>query len=509
MARALISVSDKTGLIPFAQGLVSLGFELISTGGTFRLLKDAGIPVLSIDSVTGFPEMMDGRVKTLHPKIHGGLLALRDHPAHVEAAKAHGIEFIDLVVVNLYPFEATIAKPNVALEEAIENIDIGGPSMIRSAAKNYHHVAVIVDPKHYATVLEELQNSGRTLSLTTKQQLALEAFTHTSRYDGIISSYLGQQFVAEHFPKEIRPVLSQVSTLRYGENPHQNAAFYALAGEKGLPDMTIHQGKELSYNNLLDTDAAWQMVTALPGTAAVIIKHNNPCGVATDTTLAGAYTKALAADSVSAFGGIVGLNQPVHADTAALLTQTFLEVVIAPEFSPEALEILAQKPNLRVISLPASTAAQALTYRHVQGGFLVQTPDHAPIDPTGWDTVTEAKADTTTKAEMAFAFSVVRAVKSNAIVVTKNGQTLGIGAGQMSRVEAVEIALKKAGEQAKGAVLASDAFFPFNDSVTLAAAAGITAIVQPGGSKKDQDSIDACNQNGIAMCLTGVRHFKH
>lgn len=507
--RALLSVSDKAGLVPFAKGLVDLGYSLISTGGTFKVLQEAGLPVVSVDQVTGFPEMMDGRVKTLHPVIHGGLLALRDHPDHMSAANAHGIEMIDLVVVNLYPFEATIAKPNVSLAEAIENIDIGGPSMIRSAAKNHGFVGVVVNPLNYDAVLADLNAHSGRLSDSMRQLLALEAFTHTSRYDAIIANYLEKNYQPEVFPVAISPYFERVDTLRYGENPHQSAAFYAQVGAPGIADLVIHQGKALSYNNLLDLESAWQLVIALPKTGAVVVKHNNPCGVAVDETLAGAYRKAFDADSVSAFGGIVGLNRPLDEATAHLICETFLEVVIAPGYAPEALEVLSKKPNLRVVQLPVYSEAPAQVLRYIHGGVLVQTPDAAAITADAWTTPTKVTPSQAQLDEMVFANTVVRSVKSNAIVVTKNGQTLGIGAGQMSRVEAVEIALRKAGDAAKGAVLASDAFFPFSDSVALAAKAGIAAIVQPGGSKKDQESIDQCDHDGLTMVFTHVRHFKH
>ncbi len=509
--RALISVSDKTGIVEFATKLIELGYEIISTGGTYNALVKAGLPVIPIDQVTGFPEMMDGRVKTLHPAIHGGLLALRDNPEHVAAASAHHIQFIHLVVVNLYPFEATIAKPNVTWEEAIENIDIGGPSMIRSAAKNHASVGVIVNPNRYPALLTELEQNRGTLSLTTKRQLALEAFTHTSQYDGIISAYFERTLHPDsEFPNTLHLNGDKKLDLRYGENPHQKAALYALNGEKGIPDMDIIQGKTLSYNNLLDLDAAWQLVRQFEHPTSVIVKHNNPCGVATANSLVEAYTKSYLADTTSAFGGIVGVNREVDAETATAMKTLFLEVIVAPGFSAEAKQILSEKQNLRLVSTAGlDTAKSTLIYRYVQGGFLVQTTDDQPQDTPTWDVVTTTPVDSQLTPDLILANEVVRAVKSNAIIVVKNGQTIGIGAGQMSRIEAVQIALTKAGKDAKGAVLASDAFFPFDDSVKLAAAAGITAIIQPGGSKKDQDSIDACNQHGIGMIMTNRRHFKH
>ena len=510
--RALISVSDKAGLIPFAEGLIGLGFEIISTGGTFKVLQEHDIPVISIDSVTGFPEMMDGRVKTLHPKIHGGLLALRDNATHMQACKDHAIGLIDLVVVNLYPFEKTISNPNVHLEEAIENIDIGGPSMIRSASKNYRSVGVIVNPLRYQAVLDELKESSGVLSLKTKEPLCIEAFQHTAAYDAIIAQYLSQNLGSDQpvFSDRITPVLTKVSDLRYGENPHQQAAFYKLSGETGLPAFEQVHGKELSYNNLIDLEAAWQLVRDHHQPAAVIIKHTNPCGIAVAETIAEAYQKAYEADSVSAFGGIIGLNRDVDLATAELISQTFIEAVIAPGFDKRAIEILSQKPSIRLIILPHfSLVPKGLIYKYVPGGFLLQTPDSLQVTAESLVTVTQHLPSDAQIRDLLFAFSVVKHVKSNAIVVAKNGQTLGIGAGQMSRIEAVEIALKKAGSHAKGAVLASDAFFPFSDSVQLAHTAGISAIIQPGGSKKDDDSIQVCNQHGLSMVFTQIRHFKH
>jgi phosphoribosylaminoimidazolecarboxamide formyltransferase/IMP cyclohydrolase len=511
MAYALLSVSDKRNLVPFAQTLIEVGYELVSTGGTFSVLQAAGLPVVTIDSVTGFPEMLDGRVKTLHPKVHGGLLAKRHDPAHQEACLRHQIKPIDMVVVNLYPFEATIAKPDVTLEDAIENIDIGGPSMVRSAAKNHESVAVVVNPDRYFELMEELKANQGQLSVETRQRLTVEAFEHTSRYDAIIAGYLRQVYLPESKPllDQKTLILDKKMDLRYGENPHQKAAFYHVAGSTHASPIQ-HQGKELSYNNLLDLDAAWQLVKALPGCGAAIIKHNNPCGVAVSETLVTAYQKALSADPVSAFGGIVGLNREVDADTASELAKLFLEVIVAPSFSSEALSILSAKEAVRLISIPQFEAASdTVTYRQVQGGFLAQTPDTQAVDSSQWTRVTTTQPSAASMADMELAWEVVRHVKSNAIVVVKEGKTLGIGAGQMSRIEAVEIALKKAGPHAIGAVLASDAFFPFKDSVILAAKAGITAVVQPGGSKKDQESIDQCNEDRLAMVFTHVRHFKH
>ncbi len=509
--RALISVSDKTGIVTFASELSKLGIEIISTGGTYKVLKESSIPVIGIEEVTEFPEMLDGRVKTLHPKIHGGLLALRGNPEHMETCQAHGINMIDLVVVNLYPFEKTIKSPNVTLEDAIENIDIGGPSMLRSAAKNYKSVGVIVDPARYDSIIKELQENQCQLSEKTKARLACEVFTHTAAYDGMISGYLGQQLKADadELPETIAPLCKRVSVLRYGENPHQKAAFYAM-GNQGMASIQQLHGKELSYNNIVDLEAAALIVKELELPAAAIIKHTNPCGAAIGDTLKEAYQKAYEADPVSAFGSIVGLNRIVDKETAELIAGTFVEAVIAPKFEKEALAILSKKPSIRLIALgKMKDLEKGLVYKYVDGGFLVQTADNYTIKPEDLKVVTQEAPKKSVMNDLIFGFTMVKYVKSNAIVVVKNGVTVGVGAGQMSRVEAVEIALKKAGDQAKGAILASDAFFPFKDSVELAAAAGIVSMIQPGGSMRDQESIDACNQKGLSMVVTGVRHFRH
>lgn len=511
--RALISVSDKHGLIEFSQGLVALGFEIISTGGTLALLQQHNIPVTPVDAVTGFPEMLDGRVKTLHPKIHGGLLGLRQNPEHVATCKAHDITFIDLVVVNLYPFEKTIAKPGVHLEDAIENIDIGGPSMLRSGAKNYQSVGVIVEPSQYPAILEELQKNNGALSLKTKERLAAKVFGHTAKYDAMIANFLEKQFQdAEEtaFPETLSTHLTKVSELRYGENPHQKAAFYKINGRTGFGDLKQLHGKELSYNNIVDLEAAVLLVKDTPQPAAAIIKHTNPCGAAFGNTLSEAYQKAYDADPVSAFGSIIGLNRVVDEATAQAIAKTFVEAVIAPGFSKEALAILQEKAAIRLITLdPFSYAENQPVFKYVHGGLLLQTPDTVTVKETDITTITTTPPTHAQVQDLLFAFSVVKYVKSNAIVIVKNGQVIGVGAGQMSRVEAVEIAIKKAGDKLKGAVLASDAFFPFKDSVELAAKAGITALIQPGGSKRDQESIDACNHAGMAMVLSGIRHFRH
>ncbi len=510
--RALISVSDKTGIGEFAKSLVAFGYEIISTGGTANVLNDAGVHVIPIDDVTGFPEMMDGRVKTLHPKIHGGLLAKRDEPSHLSAAKDHGIEMIDLVVVNLYPFESTVAKAGVTLAEAIENIDIGGPSMLRSAAKNFDSVAVIVNPERYSDILHDMSlNNGQT-SLQLRQNLALEAFQHTARYDTIISNYLSaKESNGSDFPDTLNPVLKKSTDLRYGENPHQAAAFYSYSfSTNGLNKMIQRHGKALSYNNIVDLEAAWHIVREFSDPAVAIIKHTNPCGAAFADSLSLAYTKAFESDKVSAFGSIIGCNQVVDSDTATLISELFVEAIIAPAFSDDAFKILSQKPSIRLIELPSfyeSDSSHLIKY--VQGGILLQSPDDLVLNEDKMEVVTDRAPETQEARDLKFAFAVCKHVKSNAIVLVKNGQTIGVGAGQMSRVEAVEIALKKANGSTQGAVCASDAFFPFKDSVEHLAAHGISAIIQPGGSKRDQESIDACNFHDVAMVTTGIRHFKH
>ena len=509
--RALISVSDKTGIVDFAKSLSALGVEIISTGGTHKLLSDNGVAVIPIDDVTEFPEMMDGRVKTLHPKIHGGLLAKRDKATHMQSAEDHGIHMIDMVVVNLYPFEQTIQQENVTLDQAIEQIDIGGPSMIRSAAKNYESVAVVVNSDHYGTIINQLESGGLTLEL--KQKLALEAFDHTSYYDGVIATYLRKQIEKkdERFPEIISTRLRKCATLRYGENPHQEAAFYTMNGQNhGLPSLKQHHGKALSYNNLIDLEAAWQIVKEFQNPTAVIIKHTNPCGAASGTSIAEAYQRAHDADPVSAFGSIVGLNHPVSLDCAQRISETFVELVLAPSFDADAFELLSKKPSIRLITIDSFySGEQSMTLRYVQGGFLAQSPDDCIVDESKENIVTNRAPNQQEKDDLAFAFAICKHVKSNAIVLVKNQQTIGVGAGQMSRVEAVEIALKKAGESAQNAVVGSDAFFPFKDSVEKLAGAGIKAIIQPGGSKRDQESIDACDEHGLSMLFTGIRHFKH
>lgn len=504
--RALISVSNKEGVIEFARGLERLGYEIISTGGTFQVLQEAGVKVTKVAGVTGFPEILDGRVKTLHPAIHGGILARRT-PDHLHQLEENNITPIDIVAVNLYPFRETVSRPGVTLEEAIENIDIGGPAMVRAAAKNHQNVIVVVKPANYASVLKELESKGD-LAPEFRLRLAMEAFSHTAAYDAMISSYLAGLLNVQ-FPDVLSLAGEKVYELRYGENPHQKAAFYrqALAGT-GLPNARQLNGKELSYNNIIDTEAAWALVREFDEPACVIIKHTNPCGTALGSSLAEAYERAFAADPVSAFGGIIALNRKVDVETALKITGPFMEVVIAPDYDAEALEILRTKKNLRVLSLPLAGAAD-LQVKSVEGGFVVQEMDRHRLRTEDLTVVTARQPSGEELRELFFAWKVVKHVKSNAIVVAKDGMTLGVGAGQMNRVGAARLALEQAGEKAAGAVLASDAFFPFKDTVELAARYGITAIIQPGGSIRDEESIEECNRHGIAMVFTGIRHFKH
>ncbi|OKH36405.1 bifunctional phosphoribosylaminoimidazolecarboxamide formyltransferase/IMP cyclohydrolase [[Phormidium ambiguum] IAM M-71] len=506
MARlALLSTSDKTGLVDFARILVEeFQFDLISSGGTAVTLKEAGLPVTKVSDYTGFPEILGGRVKTLHPRIHGGILARKDLPEHIQDLETHQIRPIDLVVVNLYPFEQTIAKPNVTLAEAVEQIDIGGPAMIRAAAKNFAHLTVLSNPDQYNNYVEELRQKGEP-SFEFRQACALAAFRHTSTYDLAISNYLATDDSFFNISgKQLQP-------LRYGENPHQPAAWYQTGTiATGWAAATKLQGKELSYNNLVDLEAARRIIAEFSDTpAAAILKHTNPCGVALGNTLAEAYEKAFNADSVSAFGGIVALSQPIDADTATALTKTFLECIVAPSCEQSAQEILATKSNLRVLTLADLQSGPKQTVKVIAGGLLVQNSDDEAENTTQWQVVTEKQPTPDELAELLFAWKVCKHVKSNAIVVTKDRTTLGVGAGQMNRVGSAKIALEQAGEKAQNGFLASDGFFPFDDSVRTAAAAGIKAIVQPGGSLRDKDSITAANELGIVMVLTGIRHFLH
>jgi phosphoribosylaminoimidazolecarboxamide formyltransferase/IMP cyclohydrolase len=515
MARlALLSTSDKTGLIEFAQTLVKeFEFDLISSGGTAKALKEAGLPVTKVSDYTGFPEILGGRVKTLHPRIHGGILARRDVSEDLKELETHEIRPIDLVVVNLYPFEQTIAKEGVTLAEAIENIDIGGPTLLRASAKNYAHLSVLCNPEQYPQYLEQLRQNQGDISLEFRQNCALKAFRHTATYDQAISAYLQQQETPKDTPLPALYTVSgtELQSLRYGENPHQPATWYQTGTvATGWAAGKILQGKPLSYNNLVDLEAARRIISEFPDEpAAAVLKHTNPCGVAMGNSLSEAYNKAFAADSVSAFGGIVALNRPIDADTATALTTTFLECIVAPGCTPEAEEILQKKSKLRVLILPDLIRGPSETVKVIAGGFLVQTSDDAVENPQDWKVVTEKQPTPEQLAELLLAWKVVKHVKSNAIVVTKNRTTLGVGAGQMNRVGSVKIALEQAGENAKGGYLASDGFFPFDDSVRTAADAGITAIVQPGGSVRDEDSIKAANELGLVMVLTGMRHFLH
>ncbi|MCL6447466.1 MAG: bifunctional phosphoribosylaminoimidazolecarboxamide formyltransferase/IMP cyclohydrolase [Armatimonadetes bacterium] len=511
--RALISVSDKTGLREFARGLVELGVEIISTGGTAKALREAGLPVTYISDVTGFPEILDGRVKTLHPRVHAGILARRED-AHLSQLKEHGIAPIDLVAVNLYPFRETVARAGVTLEEAIENIDIGGPAMIRAAAKNYRHVLVVVSPQDYDAVLEALRS--RRVDEAFRLRLAREAFSHVCAYDAAIAGYLRKvsgESDDDLFPATMILTGELVQKLRYGENPHQKAAFYKTPGVAGacVGNAVQLTGKELSYNNILDLNAAFELVREFIEPTVVIIKHNNPCGAASADDLAEAYRRAYAGDPVSAFGGIVACNRPVDEATAKEMVKIFLEAIIAPDYTAEALRILGQKKDLRCLKAGplAGQTNDPLEVRKVNGGFLLQEADREMVIPEKVQVVTEKQPTDEQLAELAFAMAIVKHVKSNAIVVTKDRQLIGVGAGQMNRVGSARIALAQAGERARGAVLASDAFFPFRDTVDEAARAGIAAIVQPGGSLRDEESIAACNEYGIPMIFTGMRHFKH
>lgn len=518
--RALISVSDKTNLDQFAKALVELGFEILSTGGTSKYLVQHGIPVIDVSSYTGFPEIMDGRVKTLHPKVHGAILGRPDLSSDAEAIKAHGIIPFELVVVNLYPFEATVAKPDVTLEDAIENIDIGGPSMIRSAAKNHAYVGVVTHHSQFDKVLDALRSNNWTAEL--RRELALAAFQMTARYDAAISKYLvgvTSSAADAQYPTQLNLVLQKQSSLRYGENPHQSAAFYVESNPEAGTLASAEQlhGKELSYNNLLDLDAAMNLVREFDLPGAVVIKHNNPCGAAVAQQLADAFRNAYAGDPVSAFGSILAFNRPVDAATAEELCQPnrFVEAIIAPSFETDAFEILTTKPkwkaNVRLLKCSGLTSQRTcgVDYRKVSGGLLVQDLDSIRQTPADWKVVTDRAPTPEEIQGLEFAWRCVKHVKSNAIVFARDNALVGVGAGQMSRVDSVYIATYKAGDRSQGAVLASDAFFPFRDGVDQAAKAGVKAIIQPGGSKNDAESITACNEHNVAMLFTGTRHFRH
>ncbi len=506
--RAIISVSNKSGIIDLAKGLQGLNFELFSTGGTKKSLEEAGIEVHSISELTGFPEILDGRVKTLHPKVHGGILARRDLPHHLEELAQNQIKTIDLVAVNLYPFMKTVSRKGVPLEEALENIDIGGPALIRAAAKNFPSVLVMVDPEDYSPLLEKLRQGK--IDLKERKRLAQKAFQHIALYDTAIAHYLRDE---EGFPGEMTIALKKSSDLRYGENPHQQAAFYIeqFPGKllSGIALATQLSGRELSFNNLLDLDAAINVVGDFSAPTVAIIKHNNPCGLASHHDLAEAYRRALAGDPVAAFGGIVATNQTIDLTTATEIDKTHYDAIIAPAFQPEALTLLKRKKDLRLLTLASTPAQTALDFRRISSGFLVQTPDFITDQEFNPRPVTQRHPTASEQRDLFFAWKAVRHIKSNAIVIAKDEAMLGMGAGQPSRVVSVDIALRRAGDRAKGIILASDAFFPFPDGVELAAKGGVTAIIQPGGSVRDEEVIAAANRYNIAMVFTGVRHFKH
>ena len=551
--RALISLSDKNGAVDFAKSLTDLGVDLVSTGGTAKTLRDAGLKVTDVSEVTGFPEMMDGRVKTLHPKIHGAFLALRDNDNHVASMREHGIEPIDMVVVNLYPFEETVAKEGVPLEEAVENIDIGGPAMIRSASKNWRDVAIVTDPALYPELIEEMRANDGGLTLETRQRLAVLAYTRTASYDLAISAYLAKQLTDEQlerieplnplrdltfiehadlidageddgFPNEVDIQLAKVTDLRYGENPHQRAALYTSSEAGGIANAEQLHGKEMSFNNYVDAEAAWNLVQDFDETAVAIIKHTNPSGVGIGTTNLEAYRRALSTDPVSAFGGIVAFNRSVDADVAASVIEVFSEVIIAPDYDAAALEIFKSKKNLRVLrctgtraDAPGHTSADqevsfGLEYKQISGGFLVQESDVYRVSEKDLKIVSQRTPTDAELRSMMLAWRVCKHVKSNAVVLANETQTIGVGSGQMNRVDSVRIAAMRAERfdlPIKGSALASDAFFPFRDNVDEAAKMGVSAIIQPGGSVKDADSIAAADEHGLAMAFTGFRHFKH
>ncbi|MBO5890879.1 MAG: bifunctional phosphoribosylaminoimidazolecarboxamide formyltransferase/IMP cyclohydrolase [Alistipes sp.] len=508
--RALVSVSDKAGVVEFCQNLVRLGWEIIATGGTQKLLDDSGVKTIGISDVTGFPEICDGRVKTLHPKVHGGLLARRDDESHLKALKDNSIEFIDMVCVNLYPFRQTIAKPDVKMEDAIENIDIGGPSMLRSAAKNYRDVTVVCDPEDYARIIKEIEEGGNT-TLETRLQLSAKAYTHTAEYDMCIATYMRKQ---AELNEKLFASFDLVQTLRYGENPHQSAKFYASAERVPFSLATAKQlnGKEMSYNNIQDANAALNIVREFKEPFAVGLKHMNPCGAAIGTDIKDAWAKAYEADTVSIFGGIVAVNREITKEVAELMKPIFLEIIMAPSFSEEALEVLCTKKNLRLLQVDMGELESAQTqYVSVNGGLLVQQLDTDTKEVVADMCVTERKPSAKELEDMNFGWRIVKHVKSNAIVAVKDGHTVGVGAGQMNRVGSAEIALKQAQAAGftEGLVLASDGFFPFDDTVTLAQQYGVTALVQPGGSVRDEDSVKKANEFGMTMLVTGMRHFKH
>ena len=525
--RALLSVSDKTGLIDLARSLRDLNVQLLSTGGTARALRDAGLEVRDVADVTGFPEMMDGRVKTLHPRIHGGLLAVRDNPEHMAALTERGIEPIDMVVINLYPFEQTVARPGVTLEEAVEQIDIGGPSMVRSAAKNFNDVTVVVSPEYYAEVIEELRRTGGATSLRTRRRLSARAFRRTNLYDAAVSEYLSSAFAEDDgavgtpggrsggfidevdFPNFVQRLLRKAAALRYGENPHQKAALYHTGEQNGVARAEVLGGKEMSFNNYVDADAAWQLVCDFEEAACAIIKHTNPSGVGTGESQEEAYRRALATDPVSAFGGVVAFNRKVDAAAAQTLTEIFTEVLIAPDYNEDALSILKAKKNLRVLRAGEARPPEGMDIKRITGGVLVQTRDTHRLTREQLNVVTKRAPTEDEIRALLFAWTVCKHTKSNAIVYAREGQTVGVGAGQMSRVDSVRIGAMRARLPVAESVLASDAFFPFRDGIDEAARHGVTAIIQPGGSVRDPETIAAADEHNLAMVFTGVRHFRH
>jgi phosphoribosylaminoimidazolecarboxamide formyltransferase/IMP cyclohydrolase len=519
---ALLSVSDKTGIVELARALHQHGVKLISTGGTAKLLVDNGLPVNEVSEITGFPEMLDGRVKTLHPKVHGGLLARRSLPEHRAALEEHGIQTIDLLIVNLYPFRQATARPDCTLEQAIENIDIGGPAMLRAAAKNYADVTVVVEPADYACVLEEM-NAGGAISYATRLALAKKVFAHTAEYDGMITNYLtalqdspepAQIPARDAYPEKLHLQFVKVQDMRYGENPHQSAAFYRDANPVpgALASYTQLQGKELSYNNIADADAAWECVKTFQQPACVIIKHANPCGVAIGTDTREAYGKAFKTDPTSAFGGIIAFNQAIDGKTAEAVSKQFVEVLIAPAFSDEARAVLTSKQNVRLLQVPLGQACHPLDFKRVGGGLLVQSPDAKNVTAEELRVVTQKQPSAEQMQDLLFAWRVAKFVKSNAIVFCAHGMTLGVGAGQMSRIDSARIASIKAqnaGLTLSGSAVASDAFFPFRDGLDVVVDAGASCVIQPGGSMRDDEVIAAANERGIAMVMTGTRHFRH
>jgi phosphoribosylaminoimidazolecarboxamide formyltransferase/IMP cyclohydrolase len=514
--RALLSVSDKTGIVDFGRALSDLGIQILSTGGTARALSDAGVPVTEVSDYTGFPEMLDGRVKTLHPKVHGGLLARRDLPEHLSALAAHDIGTIDLLAVNLYPFQQTVARLDCRLEDAIENIDIGGPAMLRAAAKNHAAVTVVVDPADYAVVVEQLAQQQE-VAPATRFALATKAFAHTAQYDGAIANYLSAIAAdGSHapYPEILSLQLHKVQTLRYGENPHQAAAFYRDAHPPAgaLANYRQLQGKELSYNNIADADAAWECVKSFEAPACVIVKHANPCGVAVGADPLGCYKLALATDPTSAFGGIIAFNRPVDEAAVAAVSLQFVEVLIAPAFSEAALAVMKTKQNVRLLQIDSARGGNRMDLKRVGGGLLVQTPDERVLEASELRVVSEKRPSAAQLSDLRFAWQVARFVKSNAIVFCSGGRTLGVGAGQMSRIDSARIAAIKAGNAGlslQGSAVASDAFFPFRDGLDVVVDAGASAVIQPGGSMRDAEVIAAANERGVTMVFTGVRHFRH